>query len=118
MKRTVRLNESELRRMISESVRMVLREQKEQVKYYWRIMKLEPSKWENSEFDVVDEIDYSQSFYNTPEEAYSEGLQRLGYYTKGDYALEIFQYFGGQNSGGEYLNKPGAEIHDGVLNEY
>ena len=45
-------------------------------------------------------------------------FQRLGHYTKGDYALEIFQYFGGQHPGGEYLNKPGAEIHNGFLKEY
>jgi hypothetical protein len=42
----------------------------------------------------------------------------LGHYTKGDYALEIFQYFGGQHPGGEYLNKPGAEIHNRFLKEY
>lgn len=118
MKKTIRLTESDLHRVIAESVKRILREQEEQEKYYWRIMEWEPSKWENSEYDVVDEIEWSQSFYNTPEEAYSKGLQRLGYYTKGDYALEIFQYFGGQHSGGEYLNKPGAEIHNGVLKEY
>ena len=66
----------------------------------------------------MNEIECSQSFYNTPEEAFSDGFSVWVIYTKGDYALEIFQYFGGQHPGGEYLNKPGAEIHNGFLKEY
>ena len=118
MKKTIRLSESDLHRVIKESVKRILREQEEQGKYYWIIKEWEPSKWRSNEYDVVGEIDHSESFFNSPEDAYSEGLQRLGYYTEGDYSLEIFQYFGGQNSGGEYLNKPGAEIHNGVIKEY
>ncbi len=124
----VRLNESQLRQIVKESIKKVLRESEEglnygngQAPFYWSISKMKRDA--NGSWEVCDWVADSASFndaknesFETEEEAYQDGLENLRYYDKGHYMLEIYYFT--QNGNGEYTGDYGAEIHNGKIEEY
>ena len=113
MKQTIRLNEQELKHLIRESVKRVLRETEGQkTEYYWAIGDCDEGDWfeESGNSD-----DASQPAFPSPAEAYRDGLRNLQAYD-GDARLFIF-YFEA-NGAGEYVPDYCAEIHDGKITEY
>ena len=124
MKRRIRLTEGDLRKIVNRSVRRVLREAafNSEPPYYWSISEMRRSgaddDWEAYQCfeDSATSNDASQSEFDTPEEAYADGLKQLNFYNDGHYCLEVYYFT--PNGAGEYASGYYAEIHDGELKEY
>lgn len=108
-KQVIRLNESQLKRIVSESVKRVLRENAESGPYYWSISECKGSKnnpvdWEcmSCVEDSATSDDASKPEFSTPEEAYSDGLEQLRYYNDGLYMLEVYYFT--PNGAGDYVS--------------
>ena len=127
MKRRIRLTEGDLRRIVKQSVRRVLKEavtQQPREQYYWSISRIEeteglPGEYETMECyeDSHDSKNAKQEWFMTPDEAYEDGLRILRLYNDGDFSLEVYcePYNVGEAG---YVNGYYAEIHDGRLKEY
>ena len=125
MKRIIHLKESELKRMISESVRRVLREGVfgSEPPYYWSISELRESEAYPGEWEVYGCIEDSSQAddgctyeFETPDEAYADGLEQLKYYDDGHYRLDV--YYFAPNGAGDYVSGYCAECHNGKITEY
>ena len=89
MKRRIRLTEGDLRRIVNRSVRRVLREAalNSEPPYYWSISEMRRSGVHDGERetyqcfeDSATSHDASQSEFDTPEEAYADGLKQLNFW--------------------------------------
>lgn len=87
MKRTIRLTESGLHRVIEESVKRILREAQEQIEYVWNIFVGTEEYGSDKRFDVVE---HSNNTFSSPDEAYADGLGHLQNYNDGEYYLCIY----------------------------
>lgn len=102
-KNTIRLNESQLRQIVKESVENVLRESEEgfdyrtgQAPFYWSIIELRRNHGEWECYACVEDSatsdDAENESFDTEEEAYQDGLKNLQYYDKGHYQLDIYYF--------------------------
>lgn len=112
------IKESDLHKIVKESVKRILRESGEEEwkpkdGYFYSISSMEQD-------DFGDWMDYAcyeeEGGFDTPEDAYNEGLDNLKYYTQGDFSLSV--YFFDDNGAGDYVSGYYAEVHDGELTEY
>lgn len=125
MKKIVRLTESDLHKIVKESVKRVLNEGAfgSEPPYYWSISELKESdansgEWESYQCveDSASSDNSTQSEFETPDEAYSDGLEQLKYYNEGHYRLEVYYFT--SSGAGDYVSGYCAEIHDGKLKQY
>ena len=120
-KQTIKLNESQLRNIIKESIKMVLKENMEpKPPFFWSISELRDTGNGFESYRCVEDSatsDYAvQDKFDTPEDAYQDGLKNLKYYNEGDYELEVYYFT--PNGAGDYVPGYMAEIHNGSITEY
>lgn len=124
-KKLIRLTESDLHRIVKESVNRVLKEGVfgSEPPYYWSISELRKSgvnlgEWESYQCveDSASSDDSMQSEFETPDDAYSDGLEQLKYYNNGHYRMEVYYFT--SNGAGDYVSGYCAEIHNGRLKQY
>lgn len=124
-KKVIRLTESDLHKIVKESVNRILKEDMfgSEPPYYWSISELRNNgahlgEWESYQCveDSATSDDSSKSEFETPDDAYSDGIEQLKYYDKGHYCLEVYYFT--SNGAGEYVSGYYAEIHNGKLIEY
>ena len=114
------INESQLRNIIKESVKKVLKENIEDpnAPYYWAIYSLRYINGELEAYSCYEDSsnsnDASKSEFATPQEAYQDGLKQLRYYD-GDFELRVYYFT--ENGSGEYTDYM-ARIHDGKITEF
>lgn len=125
MKKLVRLTESDLHRVIKESVNKILKEGVfgSEPTYYWSISELRESEANPGEWEVYGCIEDSSQAddgrtyeYKTPDEAYADGLEQLKYYNDGHYLLSVYYFT--PNGAGDYVSGYYAESHNGKITEY
>ena len=124
-KKLIRLTEGDLHRIVKESVNRVLNEGVfgSEPPYYWSISELRKSganlgEWESYQCveDSASSDDSMQSEFETPDDAYSDGLEQLKYYNNGHYRMEVYYFT--SNGAGDYVSGYCAEIHNGRLKQY
>lgn len=118
-------NESKISRIIKESVNKILKEGVfgSESPYYWSISELRKSdanlgEWESYQCveDSASSNDSTQSEFETPDDAYSDGLEQLKCYNNGHYRMEVYYFT--PNGAGDYVSGYCAEIHNGRLKQY
>lgn len=120
VKQRIRLTESQLHRVIKESVKRVLNEAasyEHEPPYYWSISRC------NEDFESLECVedsatshDASKDEFDTPEEAYKDGLRNLQYYNDDFYCVEV--YFFTSSGAGGYVEGYRAENDHGNISEY
>ena len=123
-KKLIRLTEQDLHRIVKESVNKILKEGDfgSEPPYYWSIHKMKRSGVNKGEWecyscveDSATSNDASQNEFETPEDAYNDGLKNLMQYT-GHYMLEVYYFT--PNGAGDYVSGYIAEIHNGKITQY
>lgn len=120
-KQTIKLNESQFREIIKESIKMALKENMEpKPPFFWSISELRDTGNGFESYRCVEDSatsdDAVQDKFDTPEDAYQDGLKNLKYYNEGDYELEVYYFT--PNGAGDYVSGYMAEIHNGSITEY
>ena len=126
MKKLKKLHsENYIRKAVRESVNRVLKEGVfgSEPPYYWSISELRKSganlgEWEAYQCveDSASSDDSTQSEFETPDDAYSDGLEQLKYYNDGHYCMEVYYFT--PNGAGDYVSGYYAEIHNGRLKQF
>jgi hypothetical protein len=117
----MKINESKLRDIIKESIKKVLKENMEpKPPFFWSISEMRDTGNGFESYSCVEDSatsdDAVQDKFDTPEDAYQDGLKNLKYYNEGDYELEVYYFT--PNGAGDYVSGYMAEIHNGSITEY
>lgn len=117
-KQVIRLNESQLRRIVKESVKRILKEDFEDENdqyqgYYYSISSC------NKELEDLRCFEEEGGF-NSPDEAYNEGLNQLEFYDDGIYKLEVYHFITQSNGHhvGDYDSGYMAVNNHGRIREF
>ena len=85
-KQVIRINENQLRQIVTESVKRVLKEELDEYNgYYYSISSC------NKELEALQCFE-EEGGYSSPDEAYNEGLNQLKLYSDGMYMLEVYHF--------------------------